>query len=66
MGEAAQLLGIHRDTLRRWERRGLFKARRDWRGARVFDAADLERLRILAGLDAEVAGSGGGGGRASS
>ena len=45
--DAARELGVHPDTLRAWERRELFKARRDWTGARRYTAEDLSRLRQL-------------------
>lgn len=50
LSEAARLAGVSRDTVRRWERRGLFTAKRDWRGARIFTEADINRLRMIAGI----------------
>ena len=47
IAEAARLLGVHPDTLRNLERRGLMRARRDWAGARRYALGDLERLRAL-------------------
>jgi DNA-binding transcriptional MerR regulator len=34
--EAARQLGVHPDTLRNLERRGLIRVQRDWNGARRF------------------------------
>jgi len=47
LGEAAKALGVHPDTLRRLERRGLFSPNRDWKGHRRVTEADLIRLRSL-------------------
>lgn len=44
---AARHLGVHPDTLRAWEKRGLIQPRRDWTGARRYAPADLDRLRAL-------------------
>ena len=44
-GEAARLLGISLDTLRRWDRDGRIRTRRDSRNRRVVPAAEIERLR---------------------
>jgi len=43
-GEAAELLGVHPDTLRRWERAGRVKAVRTPTGQRRFKRADIEAL----------------------
>jgi molybdopterin-binding protein len=42
--EAARLLGISLDTLRRWDRAGKIATRRDAAGRRIVDAAELQRL----------------------
>lgn len=47
--EAAQALGISIDTLRRWDRGGRIRTRRDGANRRVVDAAEIERLRGAAG-----------------
>jgi MerR family transcriptional regulator, heat shock protein HspR len=47
--DAARLVGVHPQTLRGWDRRGLISPVRDWRGARIFTAADVEKARALAG-----------------
>jgi molybdopterin-binding protein len=43
--EAAQALGISLDTLRRWDREGRIKTRRDAANRRVVPAKEIERLR---------------------
>ena len=44
-GEAAQALGISLDTLRRWDRQGKIRVRRDASNRRVVPAREVERLR---------------------
>ena len=44
-GEAAQALGISLDTLRRWDRQGKIRVRRDSSNRRVVSAREIERLR---------------------
>jgi DNA binding domain, excisionase family len=43
--EAARGLGVHENTLRRWEERGLIRAVRLPTGVRRFRAEDVESLR---------------------
>lgn len=43
-GEAARLLGISLDTLRRWDAQGRIKTRRDKANKRVVSAAEIDRL----------------------
>jgi molybdopterin-binding protein len=43
--EAARRLGISLDTLRRWDRAGKIKTRRDAANRRVVPASEVERLR---------------------
>ncbi len=43
--EAAQALGISLDTLRRWDREGRIKTKRDAGNRRVVTAREIERLR---------------------
>jgi molybdopterin-binding protein len=43
--EAARVLGISLDTLRRWDREGRVRTRRDKANRRVVPAAEIERLR---------------------
>ena len=44
-GEAARLLGVSLDTLRRWDRQGRIRTDRDAANRRVVPAAEIERLR---------------------
>ena len=44
-GEAARALGISLDTLRRWDRQGRIRVRRDAANRRVVPAREIERLR---------------------
>src|SRR4051794_19554017 len=46
LGEAAKLLGVSADTLRRWDRAGKLRTTRDSRNRRLVPAAELERLRL--------------------
>lgn len=41
----ARIIGCHPETLRRLERRGLIKAKRDYRGWRLFELEDLLNLK---------------------
>ena len=43
--EAARALGISLDTLRRWDRQGRIRTRRDSANRRVVSVAEVERLR---------------------
>jgi len=43
VAEAAQYLGVHPDTLRRWERAGKIRAYRTPGGERRFDITDLDQ-----------------------
>jgi molybdopterin-binding protein len=49
IGEAAKMLGISVDTLRRWDRQGRIKAERDDGNRRVVPASEIDRLRGDAG-----------------
>lgn len=51
-GEAAQLLGISLDTLRRWDREGRLRTGRDAANRRVVPASEIERLRGSPSRDA--------------
>src|ERR687886_1136308 len=46
LGEAAKLLGVSADTLRRWDRAGKLRTVRDSRNRRLVPASELERLRL--------------------
>jgi molybdopterin-binding protein len=43
LGEAANAIGVSIDTLRRWERSGKLKTKRDDRNHRVVSAKEVER-----------------------
>lgn len=45
LGEAAKALGVSTDTLRRWERAGKLRTKRDERNRRLVSASELRRLR---------------------
>jgi molybdopterin-binding protein len=45
IGEAAKMLGVSTDTLRRWDRAGRLKTTRDARNRRRVPVAEVERLR---------------------
>ncbi|MBU0514812.1 MAG: helix-turn-helix domain-containing protein [Proteobacteria bacterium] len=47
ISEAAEQAGVHPNTLKRYEERGLVHARRDFRGWRRFPPAEVTRLRDL-------------------
>jgi len=62
ISEAATLLGVSDDTVRRWAEEGLLEASQDEAGRKVIDGAELarraeERAVAPAGLDASVIGS---------
>jgi molybdopterin-binding protein len=44
-GDAARALGISLDTLRRWDKQGRIRVKRDAANRRVVDLAEIERLR---------------------
>jgi molybdopterin-binding protein len=48
-GEAARLLGISLDTLRRWDRQGRLQTERDRANRRLVPASEIDRLRARAG-----------------
>lgn len=45
IGEAAKMLGVSTDTLRRWDRSGRITTTRDARNRRRVSVAEIERLR---------------------
>jgi DNA-binding transcriptional MerR regulator len=49
--EMARGAGLHVDTIRRLERRGVIHARRDFRGWRAFPRSELNRLKTLLAWD---------------
>jgi molybdopterin-binding protein len=44
LGEAAKAIGVSADTLRRWDRAGKLRTRRDERGRRRVSTREVERL----------------------
>jgi molybdopterin-binding protein len=44
LGEAATALGVSVDTLRRWDRAGLIKTKRDGRNRRLVPSTEIRRL----------------------
>jgi molybdopterin-binding protein len=46
LGEAAKVLGVSADTLRRWDRTGKLRTTRDARNRRRVPMAEIERLRL--------------------
>jgi molybdopterin-binding protein len=45
IGEAAKLIGVSTDTLRRWDRAGTLRTSRDAHNRRRVPVAEIERLR---------------------
>jgi len=54
VGEAADFVGVHADTLRRWEERGLIRAVRTPTNHRRFRVGDLRRLRDVGGTPVDL------------
>jgi len=52
IGEVARAIGLSAQTLRLWEREGLVKPWRTDQGRRVYDEADIERLKHIKRLRA--------------
>lgn len=49
--EVAELLGVHKNTVIRWEREGLIKpAKRDYRNWRVYTEEDIKEIKEKLGL----------------
>jgi len=51
---AAELVGVHPQTLRLYENKGLVRPQRTPGGTRLYSEADVERLRIIQRLTTEV------------
>src|SRR6201997_3370224 len=51
---AADLVGMHPQTLRIYEQRGLVRPKRTPGGTRLYSEADVERLRIVQRLTTEL------------
>lgn len=47
--EAARRLGVSLDTLRRWDRQGKIRVRRDAANRRLVPLSEVERLRVAEG-----------------
>ncbi len=51
---AAELVGMHQQTLRMYEAKGLVRPGRTPGGTRLYSDADLERLRVIQRLTTEL------------
>jgi MerR family transcriptional regulator/heat shock protein HspR len=51
---AAELVGMHPQTLRMYEAKGLVRPQRTPGGTRLYSEADIERLRIVQRLTSEL------------
>jgi len=51
---AAELVGMHQQTLRMYEAKGLVRPQRTPGGTRLYSEADLERLRVIQRLTTEL------------
>jgi MerR family transcriptional regulator, heat shock protein HspR len=51
---AAELVGMHPQTLRMYEQKGLVRPKRTPGGTRLYSEADIERLRIVQRLTNEL------------
>jgi MerR family transcriptional regulator/heat shock protein HspR len=51
---AAELVGMHQQTLRMYEAKGLVRPSRTPGGTRLYSEADLERLRVIQRLTTEL------------
>src|ERR687888_583 len=51
---AAELVGMHPQTLRIYENKGLVRPQRTPGGTRLYSEADIERLRIVQRLTSEL------------
>ena len=51
---AAELVGMHPQTLRIYENKGLVRPQRTPGGTRLYSEADVERLRIIQRLTTEI------------
>jgi MerR family transcriptional regulator/heat shock protein HspR len=51
---AAEIVGMHQQTLRMYESKGLVRPRRTPGGTRLYSDADLERLRVIQRLTTEL------------
>lgn len=44
IGKTAEMLGVHTDTLRRWDNEGLWKAQRTPKGTRIYGSTEIKKL----------------------
>ena len=51
---AAELVGMHPQTLRMYEAKGLVRPKRTPGGTRLYSEADVERLRLIQQLTTEI------------
>jgi MerR family transcriptional regulator/heat shock protein HspR len=51
---AAELVGMHQQTLRVYEAKGLVRPKRTPGGTRLYSESDLERLRVIQRLTTEL------------
>jgi MerR family transcriptional regulator/heat shock protein HspR len=51
---AAQIVGMHQQTLRMYESKGLVRPQRTPGGTRLYSDADVERLRVIQRLTTEL------------
>jgi MerR family transcriptional regulator/heat shock protein HspR len=51
---AAELVGMHPQTLRMYEQKGLIRPKRTAGGTRLYSEADIERLRVVQRLTTEL------------
>jgi MerR family transcriptional regulator/heat shock protein HspR len=51
---AAELVGMHQQTLRMYETKGLVRPKRTPGGTRLYSEADIERLRVIQRLTTEL------------
>jgi predicted site-specific integrase-resolvase len=54
IGKAAEILGVHPETLRRWEREGLITPERTPTNRRMYDTSQLARIKPRNLLDEKV------------
>lgn len=54
IGVAAELSGVHPQTLRMYERKGLLRPRRSIKNTRLYSPADVERCRYIQKLTQEM------------
>lgn len=45
ISQAAAIVGVHTETLRRLDKKGSFRAKRDFRGFRVYTLTELLELK---------------------